>query len=187
MPNEDYPLTLHCHPATPAPMVRALEARAAFNPDGSLTLAYRLWGDTVRLAIPQPQPPTAKDSLWEHTCFEAFIGIPGHSAYREFNFSPSSQWAAHAFFDYRQRDEAFVCKSTPIITSQLFAGRFELIATIPASALPHNPETLEIGLSAVVEAADLVDGRHSYWALKHPAERPDFHRREAFSLTLNQP
>ena len=127
------------------------------------------------------------DRLWEHTCFEAFIGIRGHSAYREFNFSPSSQWAAYAFFDYRQRDEAFVCKTAPIITSQLFAGRFELIATIPASALPHKPETLEIGLSAVVEAADLVDGRHSYWALKHPAERPDFHRREAFSLTLNQP
>ena len=187
MPNDDYPITLHCHPATPAPMVRALEARAAFNPDGSLTLAYRLWGDTVRLAIPQPQPPTAKDSLWEHTCFEAFIGIRGHSAYREFNFSPSSQWAAYAFFDYRQRDEAFVCKTAPIITSQLFAGRFELIATIPASALPHNPETLEIGLSAVVEAADLVDGRHSYWALKHPAERPDFHHRDAFSLILNQP
>ena len=26
-------------------------------------------------------------------------------------------------------------------------------------------------IKAVVEAADLVDGRHSYWALKHPADR----------------
>ena len=79
MPNDDYPITLHCHPATPAPMVRALEARAAFNPDGSLTLAYRLWGDTVRLAIPQPQPPTAKATPSESAIASGsfMVSLPG--------------------------------------------------------------------------------------------------------------
>ena len=187
MPNDDYPLTLLCHPATPAPVVRAIEAHAAFNPDGSLTLAYRLWGDMVRLLIPQNQPSERKDFLWEHTCFEAFIGVRDDPAYREFNFSPSGQWAAYAFFNYRQRDETFVCTAAPKISPKLFAGRFELEAIIAPEALPPNPATLKIGLSAVVESADTVDGRHSYWALRHTAERPDFHHRDAFSLTLNNP
>ena len=187
MPNDDYPLTLLCHPATPAPVVRAVEAQASFLPDGSLAIAYRLWGDIARLLIPQPQPSAPKDFLWEHTCFEAFIGVRGNASYREFNFSPSGQWAAYGFFDYRKRDEAFVCKTAPVISSKQFAGRFELEAIIAPGVLPRGSGPLEIGLAAVVESSDTVDGRHSYWALKHPAERPDFHHRDAFSLILNHP
>ena len=33
--------------------------------------------------------PAQKDGLWEHTCFEAFLGIAGQDAYCEFNLSPS--------------------------------------------------------------------------------------------------
>jgi hypothetical protein len=38
-----------------------------------------------------------------------------------------------------------------------------------------------IGVTAVIEspAGDL-----SYWALKHPAEKPDFHDPNGFSITL---
>ena len=187
MPNNDYPHTLLCHPATPAPVVRTVEAQATFIPDGSLAIAYRLWGDIARLLIPQPQPSAPKDFLWEHTCFEAFIGVRGNASYREFNFSPSGLWAAYAFFDYRKRDESFECKTAPLISSQQSAGRFELEAIIAPDVLPRSSDPLEIGLAAVVESSDLVDGRHNYWALKHPAERPDFHCREAFSLNLNQP
>ena len=187
MPNDNYPITLLCHPATPAPVVRAVEAQASFLADGSLAIAYRLWGDIARLLIPQPQPSAPKDFLWEHTCFEAFIGVRGNASYREFNFSPSGQWAAYGFFDYRKRDEAFVCKTAPVISSKQFAGRFELEAIIAPGVLPHGSGPLEIGLAAVAESSDTVDGRHSYWALKHPAERPDFHHRDAFSLILNHP
>ena len=41
MPNDNYPITLLCHPATPAPVVRAVEAQASFLADGSLAIAYR--------------------------------------------------------------------------------------------------------------------------------------------------
>lgn len=39
----------------------------------------------------------------------------------------------------------------------------------------------ELGLSAVIEEAD---GTKSYWALAHPAGKPDFHAAESFALTL---
>jgi hypothetical protein len=39
-------------------------------------------------------------------------------------------------------------------------------------------------LSAVIEAAD---GTISYWALKHPSDRPDFHHADSFAIQLALP
>jgi len=187
MPPNDSPLTLRCHPATPARVVRTLEAQASIQANGTLHIDYRLWGDMARLLIPAAQASRRTDQLWEHTCFEVFIAMPGETAYREFNFSPSGQWANYAFSNYRQRDEcaeAFVLDAAPTITTRLFAGRLELEAIIAPDALPAGASTLLLGLSAVIEAADVVDGSHSYWALTHTAARPDFHHRDAFTLEL---
>lgn len=185
----EFPLALQCHPATPAPVVRALDVRAALNAAGDLELAYCLRGDMVRLRIPERGAPERTDGLWEHTCFEVFVGAPGHAAYREFNFSPSGQWAAYAFADYRERDQALedalVQVAAPRIVARLSAGRLELEASLAAAVLPTPTEgTLLLAVAAVVEATDLVDGCHSYWALRHPAARPDFHHRDGFVLPL---
>jgi hypothetical protein len=184
MPDTDSPLPLLCHPATPAPIVRALEAHATWRADGALILAYRLWGDMARLLVPPGQGSQRTDLLWEHTCFEAFVARPGEAAYREFNFSPSGQWAAYAFAAYRRRDESPVLGAAPQIETRLFAGRLEMDVRIAAASLPANAGALQLGLCAVLEAADVVDGSHSYWALKHPGARPDFHHRDAFTLYL---
>jgi hypothetical protein len=182
----EYSLPLVCHPATPAPVVRTIEAHAAIQWDGSLRLAYRVWGDMARLLIPEAQPSERTDCLWEHTCFEAFVGVAGSTAYREFNFSPSGQWAAYSFSDYRQPEQSDTPITPPQISTRRFAGRLEIEAIIPANALPSS-RPLHVALSAVVEAADTVDGSHSYWALHHVAERPDFHLRAAFILELAVP
>ena len=194
MTNNDYPLTLICHPATPAPIVRALEARACWQSDGALALAFRLWGDMARLRVPAERPAQRADLLWEHTCFEAFVGVPDQEGYREFNFSPSGLWASYAFTGYRQRDQIDEERDekpqdsiAPRIVTRRFAGHLEVDATIPAGALPANSGELLLGLCAVVEAADTIDGSHSYWALRHPAERPDFHHRDALTLHLAVP
>ena len=183
MPSDDYPLTLICHPITIAPMVRLIEVQASIQPDGSLLLRYRLRGDIARLRLPQTPSPERQDSLWQHTCFEAFIGAVGDTAYREFNFSPSGQWAAYAFTDYRQRDENFAARQAPQICTRVFAGRLEMDVTLLPEALP-TADRLQLALAVVVEADDIADGRHSYWALRHPAARPDFHLRDAFTLEL---
>jgi hypothetical protein len=41
---------------------------------------------------------------------------------------------------------------------------------------------LRLGLSAVVEDKARV---LSYWALKHPAEKPDFHHADGFVIELD--
>lgn len=182
-------LHLLCHPATPAPVVRTIEVHAARTADGGLQLVYRLRGDMARLLIPEPEAPTYADALWEHTCFEAFVAVVGQRAYHEFNFSPAGQWAAYAFSDYRQRDPTRTLPVPPPIAARLSAGRLELEAAIPAAMLPPgaNAATWQIGLSAVVEARDIVDGSHSYWALRHAAALPDFHHRTGFALELAPP
>ncbi len=43
---------------------------------------------------------------------------------------------------------------------------------------------LRLGLSAVVEAND---GTLSYWALRHPPGRPDFHHPDGCVLRLEPP
>lgn len=181
-----FPLTLRPHPATPAPVVRCIEVLADRRADGHLELAWCLRGDMARLLIPEPRTPDCTDGLWEHTCFEAFVGVAGDAAYREFNFSPSGQWASYAFSGYRQPDQAIVRFSPPQIIARLFAGRLEIEAVIAPRDLPPTAATatLQLGLAAVVEAADTVDGCHSYWALRHPAALPDFHHRDGFALEL---
>lgn len=175
---------LICHSATPGPCVSSIEVRITSNPDGSIHLSYLLRGDIIRLRIPEELAPARIDQLWEHTCFEAFIGALGDASYREFNFSPSGQWACYAFKDYRQRHETLPEFDAPRIVAQRSAGRLEVDVTLPAGALPPNPTQApwQVGLSAVVEEADTVDGSHSYWALHHPSDRPDFHHRDAFAL-----
>jgi hypothetical protein len=185
----EFTLALVRHLATPAPVVRSLEAHAQRAADGGLEIAYCLRGDMARLLIPEPQPSGCADGLWEHTCFEVFVGVAGESGYQEFNFSPSGKWAAYAFGNYRQRDATRSLPVPPQIKARLSAGRLELEARIASTVLPRNAgaATLQIGLCAVIEAIDVVDGSHSYWALRHPAALPDFHHRDGFTLELAPP
>ena len=187
MPTSALRQNLLCHPATPAPVVRTIETQTSWQPDGTLVITYCVWGDMARLRVPPPSLAEPADLLWEHTCFEAFVGVPRESTYREFNFSPSGQWATYAFSDYRQRIEESLASAAPRIATQHFAGHLELQATLASENLPFATSQLEIGLSAVIEATDVVEGFHSYWALNHPASRPDFHHRASFALTLNMP
>ncbi|MEI7612841.1 MAG: DOMON-like domain-containing protein [Betaproteobacteria bacterium] len=182
------PLLL-CHALTPAAMVRAIDTTAQWSSDGHLQFSYRLSGDMARLLIPAPSVASRGEALWEHTCFEAFIAVRGSPAYLEYNFSPSGQWASYAFADYRQPDVAASPLPTPKITATLTEGRLELLARIASSELPppYASSVLQIGLSAVIENTDTVDGNRSYWALSHQTPRPDFHLRACFTLELSNP
>ncbi len=188
MPDEKHPLQLLCHPATPAPQIARIEAAVTFSDDRLITFSYRLWGDMVRLRIPPERTPERTNLLWEHTCFEAFVGLPGETAYREFNFSPSGQWAAYAFSNYRQRAPDSFELVPPQIVTRTYAGRLELDAVLDPRALPENPGNApwQIALTAVVETADTVDGSRSYWALHHASSRPDFHQRAGFTFLMEK-
>jgi hypothetical protein len=51
------------------------------------------------------------------------------------------------------------------------------------AALPSD-SVWELGLSAVIEE---TDGHKSYWALRHPPGKPDFHHPDCFALELPAP
>jgi hypothetical protein len=171
---------LTCHPASPCMAVTGIEARVAPTADGGLALRYRVRGTPGDLRLPSPQPPGPADGLWQHTCCEAFIAADEQAGYCEFNFSPSSQWAAYRFTGYREPDTGFMPPAAPQIDLQPQADGFQLDVRLAAALLPTG-RILQLGLSVVIETAD---GGKSYWALAHGAARPDFHLRQSFTLTL---
>jgi hypothetical protein len=180
-------VALLCHPNTPCPALTGIDVSVAVQADGSLRLDYRLSGRLAALTIPPEQTPTAADDLWQHTCCEAFVARPGSPAYREFNLSPSRQWAAYRFSDYRQRSD-WAVPAAPRIAVTQEDGQLHLHAVLPATLLPeHQPgalqqPALQLALSCVIAAAD---GSRSYWALAHPPGQPDFHQRSNFTLNLS--
>lgn len=178
------PITLQAHPQSATSPVRSIVVDLQWGADGALRLRFALRGALDRLVVPPPQAPLAADGLWAHTCCEAFLAVQGCAGYREFNFSPSGQWAIYDFDAYRTRGAAPPAPpAAPAITLLRDGERLTLEAAIDAAALPPG-EVLQLGLSTVVEADD---GTLSYWALHHPGARPDFHHRDAFTLTLSPP
>ncbi len=182
MPDSPNLFPLLCHPATPAPPINRIDASLVRLADGRIAFRYCLRGDMARLRIPADNSTERTSLLWEHTCFEAFVALDGGENYREFNFSPSGQWAAFDFVAYRQRSAEDPAINAPLITTRLTDGRLELEAVVEACSLPEatSGNAWKFGLSAVVETVDTVDGSHSYWALHHPSPRPDFHHAEGF-------
>ena len=175
-------LGLQPFPNLPSPSGISIVAGAEPLPGGALRLGFVLNGTheaLSRILIPESSSPIRVDGLWQRTCCEAFIGVPGSTVYREFNFSPSGAWAAYAFSDYR-RAAALPIGPVPPIAFIAEEGTLTLATTLAASWLPKAPQ-LCIGLSVVIET---VDGERSYWALAHPAGQPDFHHRDSFTLAL---
>lgn len=176
------PLSLACHPRTPAKAVRGIDVVAAGMADAGIGLAFALEGDLSALCIPDLQPSRRAHDLWRHTCFEAFVMAAEGPGYREFNFSPSGEWAIHAFRGYREGGEVEI-EPGPGITVRRTGDRLQLDAEIPRALLPPG-HLLRLGLSAVIED---TAGVLSYWALRHPRGRPDFHHADAFALQLELP
>ena len=142
-----------------------------------LTLQYVAGGRIGHLWLPRAATSKRADNLWQHTCFELFVG-GGGEPYYEFNFSPSAEWAAYAFTRYREGMRNLEI-AAPLIKVQLNESRFELNVALDAAALPQG--AWRVGLSSVIED---TNGRKSYWALAHASGKPDFHNPGSFILEL---
>lgn len=165
---------LERHPDTPCGPLRGISVSIERKPE-SLRVVYALDGDIGRLRIPPPRPPRAAEGLWQHTCCEIFVARRGAPGYREFNLSPSGEWAAYAF--QRYREGARLAIDAPRIEVQRGGRKLRLAASIPV-----EERSLRIGASAVIEDDG---GALSYWALRHPPGKPDFHHPDAFALELD--
>jgi len=175
-----------CHPATPASVVRRIDVGVGMQHDGALRLRYFLDGEIDRIALPPRGVGRRAERLWQHTCFEAFVARSDARAYCELNFSPSEEWAAFGFSAYREGMSPISLQRDPAIAVSVSEDRLALEAIVGPEILLALPgmSSLKLGLSAVIEE---TNGRLSYWALVHPAERPDFHHRDGFVLPLEHP
>jgi len=184
-PDSVHAVTLTCHPDTRFDAVHALRACVSRQGGSRLAVTYVLEGDLGRVRVPPRRAPRRAHALWQHTCCEMFIACKGTASYHEFNFSPSGQWAAYAFDGYRspRENESSAGLPAPDLTVRAAPGNLELDAVIRLDALSalYPAAPLKLAVSAVIEDSG---GALSYWALRHPAGKPDFHHPESFALEL---
>src|SRR5580704_16705499 len=171
--------TLRLHPDSHCAAATRIEADVARPRPGNLILSYVVSGEIGDLRWPPVMAPARADELWRHTCFEAFIRASTGPAYFEFNFSPSTQWAAYQFSGYRSAMRIATEIAAPRIEVRSDGVTFTLQAALELDGL-SSP--LHLGLSAVLEE---TNGRKSYWALAHPPGKADFHHADCFALELS--
>ena len=179
----EHRIDLGCHPSAPTKTVRAIQVLVRRRLSAELEMTFRLDGDIPRIQIPPIGVPRFARDLWRHTCFETFIAVDGQPTYHEFNFAPSGQWALYHFDAYRTGMSPAALESPPELSVRRFDDRLEVDAAVhlhDLTALRGAPRLL-LGLSAVVEAEN---GTLSYWALKHPRDKPDFHCPDGFVFEL---
>lgn len=173
---------LQKHPQSGASPARDIEVEVTRR-NSLLLLRYGVIGNVKQINLPEKLTPARADGLWHHTCFEAFVRSPDSPTYREFNFSPSRQWAAYRFTGYRHDMAKEAGVADPRIEMESNDSMVRLSAFLDLSGVPMlvDREIWELGLSAIIE--DGTEGR-SFWALAHPAAKPDFHHPESFVLSL---
>lgn len=174
---------LRHHPSKPTATVRAVGVFVDRTAELELQMTFRVEGDIPRVQILPPGAVSMGVDLWRHTCFEAFIAIEGEAAYHEFNFAPSGQWAVYELRGYRDGHPLTKETLAPRIVVRSTSTSFELDASVRLNFLSdaYARAPLRIGLSAVIEASDGI----SYWALRHPRDKPDFHDADGFALRLD--
>jgi hypothetical protein len=147
---------------------------------GSLVLSYVVHGKISELRLPPITSPARSDELWQHTCFEAFLGTAAGAAYYELNFAPSTRWAAYRFGGYRSGMRVAAEISAPKIDVRSASDHYALQVALKLDELSALPRDVawRLGLAAITE--DMRGGK-SYWALAHPPGQPDFHHFDCFA------
>lgn len=167
---------LVAHPTFQPGAVRGISVRWAELPANRLMLRYMVEGCS-QLVVPPFKGRGRGDELWKTTCFELFL-YDGQGRYREFNFSPSGQWAAYELSGYRVAAGDFQPRQAPEIKHEAGDNLFVLTVFLDQRDLAGAELA---GLAAVIEEQG---ARPSYWALEHGGLQPDFHAPAGFKLTL---
>jgi hypothetical protein len=168
------------HPDTPCDAIEHIEVDVSYQAGGALRAQFRLLGDMDRVILPPPRASQREDELWRHTCCEVFVRAHEAAEYFEFNFSPSTAWAAYRFSGYRE-GMASAEIGVPQIMLNRTADNAELVVTFNVPESDASLGKARLGLSCVIEE---LNGRISYWALAHPHGKPDFHHADGFALEL---
>ena len=160
------------HPLAPHGATRSIEVHAWQDAE-RWHVRYLVEG-IDQIILPNPADAGRAEDLWRTTCFELFVADKA-PAYREFNFSPSHQWAAYSFQGHREG----MREAPAAVEVWLDFGEDWIAVEVAVEA--HLVADARVGLSAVIAQKD---GSKSYWALAHPPGAPDFHHEDCFAATL---
>jgi hypothetical protein len=173
-------LSLRLHPDSLSLAATHIGVEVAPSHAGRLVLCYFVTGKISGLRLPPLAAAVRAQELWQRTCFEAFIRCEASDIYYEFNFAPSTQWAAYQFDGYRSGMREASGVSAPAIAVKASSALFRLQTSLALGQLPDLPRDSKwrLGLSALIEE---TSGSKSYWALAHPPGKPDFHHPDCFA------
>lgn len=146
--------------------VRAVTAAVTATPRGC-EAEFRLDGAIAGIVLPAARTPARCDNLWQTTCFEIFWQPLGGTAYREFNLSPSTQWAAYDFDAFRDG-----MRDAPVDEISITCSHDDAGLVFKASISADLPQPAQVALNAIVQNAD---GVRQFWALAFPPGKPEFH------------
>ncbi|HWX32695.1 MAG TPA: DOMON-like domain-containing protein [Steroidobacteraceae bacterium] len=185
MPIHTQPAVLAAHPSTPNSAVRRLGVQLRAEEPDILVFRYSLDADMSRVRVPPSGAGGRADALWKHTCFEAFVAPADAPGYHEFNFSPSLDWAIYRFSAYREGMAPAEVGRVPEVSVRRGDNGLELRSTVHLGQLAdlRDARHLRIALAAVIEDEN---GRLSYWGLRHPPGKADFHHPDGFALEVTR-
>lgn len=168
----------------PSPDIPAVEIQGKVSVRHNLlAVSYTLTGDVeeVLLAPASPQPGR-RDELWQATCFEFFLARENRPDYWEFNLSPSGNWNVYRMDDYRRRGFRQETRISQLpFTFKKGADGYLLDVAVDLAWMNLDSQDWEMAIAAIVQTKN---GSETYWALAHPASKPDFHLRAGFTLSL---
>ena len=159
-----HPLMLH-HTCNLGP-IRGVTASVTASEHGC-EAEFRLDGGVSDIVLPRTAASERRDNLWQTTCFEIFWQPIGGTDYREFNLSPSGQWAAYDFDSFREG-----MRDAPVDAIALACSHDVMTLILRASIAADLPSPAQVALNAIVEHRD---GAKQFWALAFPPGPPEFH------------
>lgn len=167
------------HPDTPCAAVARIDV-GVVRIGAGLAMRYVLSGDVMKMRRSSKTVPERTGDLWKTTCFEAFVH-KADGGYCEFNFAPSTQWAAYEFDSYRDGMRNLIVPA-PKIEASLKAKEYSLDVLLDLRGNVDETADWRLAITAVIEENS---GAKSYWALKHPPGKPDFHHADGFDLIVS--
>lgn len=172
------------HPAAGRGGIERVGVSLRTDAAATLVADYHVRGEAAVASLRGALEGGRRDRIWEHTCGELFVAAPGAAAYGEYNFSPRGAWAAYAFSACRVAAERVAEVQAPLMSLETRGSGWDLQVRVPladlvslAGAAAGECPLLRLGLAVIVAPPGQAQ---QFWAVRHAAERPDFHRRESF-------
>lgn len=187
-------MLLKHHPNDPAYFEAFhLEAKTTIAPANNvLKVSYRLTGPVSEILWPKEDAPGLElerdQKIWEHTCFELFLGTSLSPNYYEWNFSSTKKWGHFRFESYRKTEgDTLFPGGIQKIEFKREVNSANLIAEIDLSQLPAIAQALQSKTPLLVSATVILEskkGEKSHWAFSHQDSVPNFHQPSSFTAKI---